>query len=156
MSPVPPTTSGVEAQPGQSQRTEWTVLRLIEWGTSYLAEQGFEECRLHVELLLGHVLKLPRLQLYLQFDRVLDPEELSAFKALFKRRLSREPLQYILGETEFMGLRLMVDRSVLIPRPETELLVEKAVAVLRTIPGGSPKILEVGTGSGNIAAAIAH
>jgi release factor glutamine methyltransferase len=137
------------------QRT-WTVLGLIEWATGYLAERGFEESRLHVELLLGHVLKLPRLNLYLQFDRILEASELSMFKQLFRRRVSHEPLQYILGETEFMGLSIHVDPTVLIPRPETELLVEKALACVGSAGLDSPHILDVGTGSANIAIALAH
>jgi release factor glutamine methyltransferase len=137
------------------QRT-WTVLGLIEWATGYLADRGFDECRLHAELLLGHVLKLPRLNLYLQFDRTLEPSELSAFKQLFRRRLSHEPLQYILGETEFMGLSIHVDSTVLIPRPETELLVERALAAVTSAGLDTPCILDVGTGSANIAIALAH
>lgn len=133
---------------------EWTILRLIEWGTAYLAERGIDESRLNVELLLGRVLNLRRLNLYLQFDRTLLPEELAAFKELFQRRLTREPLQYILGRTEFMGLELEVGPEVLIPRPETEGLVE---AVLRCVKGmdiARGEILDVGTGSGSIAVAL--
>ena len=134
----------------------WTVLSLVEWAARHLADQGFDEARLHVELLLAHVLHLKRLDLYLQFDRPLLPIELAAFKSLFKRRLTHEPLQYITGETEFMGLPLFVDKSVLIPRPETELLVEKAIERLAALTLASPDILDVGTGSGNIAIALAH
>jgi release factor glutamine methyltransferase len=105
--------------------------------------------------MLGAVLGLTRLQLYLGFDRPLTREELAAFKSFFKRRLAREPLQYILGETAFMGLRIAVDRRVLVPRPETEILVEVAVAALKQ-SDGNPEILEVGTGSGNIAVALGH
>jgi release factor glutamine methyltransferase len=107
--------------------------------------------------LLAHVLGLTRLRLYLEFDRPLGAEELARFRALFKRRLSHEPLQYILGETEFMGLPIEVDRHVLIPRPETEVLVEHAVSIL-TRGGGkvAGTVLDIGTGSGNIAVAVAH
>ena len=121
-----------------------------------MTERGFDEARLHTELMLAQVLGLTRLQLYLQFDRPLTAEELGAFKAFFKRRLAREPLQYILGHTEFMGFPIAVDRRVLIPRPETELLVEAAVAALkeRGEAGGGGDVLEVGTGSGNIAVAL--
>jgi len=136
--------------------SDWTILRLIEWGTAYLAEREFDESRLNVELLLGRVLNLPRLNLYLQFDRTLLPEELAAFKELFRRRLTREPLQYILGQTDFMGLDLEVGPGVLVPRPETEGLVE---AVLRCAKGMDivrGAILDIGTGSGNIAVALGH
>ena len=134
----------------------WTVLSLIDWAARHLAGQRFDEARLHVELLLAHVLHLKRLDLYLQFDRPLTAVELADFKSLFKRRLTHEPLQYILGETEFMGLSLFVNSSVLIPRPETELLVEKAIERLAALPLPSPTIMDIGTGSGNIAIALAH
>jgi release factor glutamine methyltransferase len=134
----------------------WTVLSLLQWATAYLTGRGFDEARLHVELMLGHVLSLKRLSLYLQFDRPLTPAELTAFKALFKRRLDREPLQYILAETEFMGLTLGVGPGVLIPRPETELLVEAAAGFIRAIRKEQVDVLDVGTGSGCIALGLAH
>jgi release factor glutamine methyltransferase len=133
----------------------WTTLSLIQWGTEYLMARGFDEGRLTTEMLLCHVLRLSRLHLYTQFDRPLSLQELSEFKLLFQRRLMHEPLQYILGQTNFMGLELFVDRRVLIPRPETEELVERVVEVLEAHPGKSVEVLDVGTGSGNIAAAIA-
>jgi release factor glutamine methyltransferase len=133
----------------------WTVLSLLQWATAYLTVRGFDEARLHVELILGHVLSLKRLSLYLQFDRPLTPAELSAFKALFRRRLDREPLQYVLGETEFMGLTLRVGPGVLIPRPETEFLVEAAAGFVRTIGKQRVEVLDVGTGSGCIALGLA-
>jgi release factor glutamine methyltransferase len=134
----------------------WTVLSLLQWGSDYLRDKGFEEPRLTVDLLLAHVLGLPRLSLYLQFDRPLTADELSGFKALFKRRLSHEPLQYITGETDFMGLRIRVAPGVLVPRPETELLAERAIEELKARNGAGQKVLEVGTGSGNLAIAIAR
>jgi len=146
-----PTGTHAQAVPEQ-----WTVLSLIQWSTAYLEEKGFDEARLHTELLLGHVLGLERLKLYLQFDRPLTPEELASFKELFKRRLGHEPLQYILGETEFMGIRLAVAPGALIPRPETELLVEKAVDHIRALNREGVSVLDIGTGSGNIALAVAR
>ena len=134
----------------------WTVLSLIEWGSVYLAARGFDETRLHVELLLGHVLGMKRIQLYLQFDRPLAPAELAAFKVLFKRRLEHEPLQYIVGETEFMGITLSVGPGALIPRPETELLVETALKHVKTAGAETMHVLDVGTGSGCIALGLAH
>ncbi|MEW6509472.1 MAG: peptide chain release factor N(5)-glutamine methyltransferase [Bacteroidota bacterium] len=139
------------------QSSAWTVLSLLRWAERYLTERGFDEARLHVELLLAHVLDVGRLQLYLQFDRPLTAEELAQFKELFLRRTRHEPLQYILGETLFMGLPISVDRRVLIPRPETELLVE---AVINAEKGWGDarniEILDVGTGSGNVAIALAR
>lgn len=134
----------------------WTVLSLLQWAAAYLTAREFDEARLHVELLLGRVLGLERIALYLQFDRPLTPAELAAFKALFRRRLDHEPLQYILGETAFMGLTLTVEPAVLIPRPETELLVEAAVTGLRASAHAAPAVLDIGTGSGCIALGIAH
>ncbi|HXX62569.1 MAG TPA: peptide chain release factor N(5)-glutamine methyltransferase [Bacteroidota bacterium] len=134
----------------------WTILSLLGWAESYLRDRSFDECRLNAELMLAHVLALPRLNLYLQFDRPLTAEELAAFKALFHRRLAHEPLQYILGDTEFMGLRLEVGPGVLIPRPETESLVEYALQWLKEEAAVAPRILEIGTGSGNIAVALAR
>lgn len=109
---------------------------------------------MHVELMLAHVLGLKRLDLYLQFDRPLTPEERGTFRPLFERRLKHEPLQYILGQTEFMGLALAVNRSVLIPRPETEVLVERALEILKEHTSHPAAVLEIGTGSGNIAVAL--
>lgn len=133
---------------------QWTILSLLEWASGYLARRGFDEARLHVELMLAHVLGLKRLDLYLQFDRPLAPEERGAFRLLFERRLKHEPLQYILGHTEFMGLPLAVNRSVLIPRPETEVLVERALELLKEYASRPADVLEIGTGSGNIAVAL--
>ncbi len=132
---------------------QWTVVELIRWTADYLAEKGFHNPRLNGELLLAGVLGLKRLDLYLQFDRPLRPEELAAFKARLLRRAKREPLQYIDGEAHFRDLRLLVDPRVLIPRPETEGLVQ---AVLEWAAGREGlTALDVGTGSGCIALALA-
>jgi release factor glutamine methyltransferase len=144
------------AQSETDSAQRWTVLSLLEWGSDYLKSKGFDEPRLTVDLLLAHVLNLPRLNLYLQFDRPLTADELALFKSLFKRRLTHEPLQYIIGETEFMGLRVRVTPDVLVPRPETELLAELAIAELKRRGSGRHRVLEVGTGSGNLAMAIAR
>ena len=134
----------------------WQIGSLLSWAAAHLAERGVEDARLNVDLLLAHVLSLDRLGLYLQFDRPLSPAELEQFRTLFKRRREREPLQYILGETDFMGLRLWVDPTVLIPRPETEQVVEQALEILSRAGLEHPRVLDIGTGSGNIAIAIAH
>lgn len=132
----------------------WTVLALLEWTTHYLRERSFEESRLNAELLLAHALRLPRLGLYLQFDRPLSARELALFKKLLLRRMTHEPVQYILGETEFMGLPFEVTPAVLIPRPETENLVEESIRWLKSSGSAEGRILEIGTGSGNIAVAL--
>ena len=132
----------------------WTVLSMLEWADGYLRERSFQESRLNAELLLAHVLDLPRLGLYLQFDRPLTAGELAAFKTLLLRRITHEPVQYILGETEFMGLPLEVTPAVLIPRPETEALVEDVIRWMKGSREGGGRILDIGTGSGNIAVAL--
>lgn len=135
----------------------WTVLELVTWSTAYLEEKNIDEARLTVELLLAHALKMKRIQLYMNFDKPMTAEELAGYKLLLKRRLTREPVQYIIGETEFMGLPFTVDHRVLIPRPETETLVEEALRCCKDIrTAGAPiAVLDVGTGSGCIAVSFA-
>lgn len=127
---------------------------LLEWATDQLHERGFDEARLHAELLLSHALHTPRLALSLEADRQLSEETIRHFDTLFRRRLHHEPLQYILGTVEFYGVELRVDRSVLIPRPETELLVEHTLETIRGFGRRRTEILDIGTGSGNIAIAV--
>ena len=105
-----------------------TILEIIKKTTDFFAQKGVESPRLNAELLIGHALGLKRMALYLQFERPLAEAELEKIRPLVRRRAQREPLQYILGETDFRGLRVKVDRRALIPRPETELLVEHAIA----------------------------
>lgn len=134
----------------------WTILDLITWGTGYLGEKGIEEARLTIELLLAHLLSLKRINLYMNFDRPLGEDELASFKAMLKRRLAGEPLQYITGSTEFMGKPFRVDPRALIPRPETELLTEACVKSMKsTFPVQELSLLDLGTGSGCIAVALA-
>ncbi|MGD1020592.1 MAG: peptide chain release factor N(5)-glutamine methyltransferase [Verrucomicrobiia bacterium] len=135
-----------------------TILEVINKTTPYFEKQGIESPRLTIELLLAHLLKKKRLQLYLEFERELDETTLEALRGMVKRRVAGEPLQYITGEAEFCGLRLMVDGRVLIPRPETELLVETVAGRLKGESGerkAAIKIVDVGTGSGGIAIALA-
>jgi release factor glutamine methyltransferase len=131
----------------------WTVLSLLRWTTTYLEGKGIADARLNAEILLSGSLGLKRLDLYLQFDRPMRPEELAAFKTRLVRRARHEPLQYIAGEAEFRNLRLRVDPRVLIPRPETEVLVEAVLAWSRSRSG--LRGLDVGTGSGAIALSLA-
>ncbi len=135
----------------------WTVLELVTWSTTHLQEKKIDEARLTVELLLAHVLKMKRIQLYMNFDKPLTAEELASYKIVLKRRLSREPVHYIIGETEFMGFPFSVDTRVLIPRPETETLVEEAVRCCKSLRGGAAvSVLDIGTGSGCIAVSCAR
>ena len=129
-----------------------TVLEIIKRTTDFLEKRGVESPRLNAELLIGHALALKRMQLYLQFERPLTETELEKIRPLVKRRGNREPVQYILGETEFSGLKLKVDRRALIPRPETEYLIE---LIMKRLPEAPATILDLGTGSGAIALALA-
>ncbi|HVM60160.1 MAG TPA: HemK/PrmC family methyltransferase [Verrucomicrobiae bacterium] len=113
-----------------------TILEVINKTTPYFEKQGVDSPRLTIELLLAHLLKKKRLQLYLEFERELDEKTLAALREMVKRRAAGEPVQYITGEAEFCGLKLMVDKRVLIPRPETELLVETVLERMRDEGGG--------------------
>jgi release factor glutamine methyltransferase len=129
-----------------------SVLEIIQKTADFLSAKGVESARLNAELLIGHALGLKRMQLYLQFERLLTELELEKVRPLVRRRAAREPLQYILGQTDFHGLRLKVDRRALIPRPETELLVEIVIGLVLANP--PPRVLDLGTGSGAIALAM--
>jgi release factor glutamine methyltransferase len=130
------------------------ILEVIQRTTPYFEKQGVDSPRLTIELLLAHLLGKRRLDLYLEFERELDGATLEKLREMVRRRASGEPLQYITGETEFCGLRFAVDRRVLIPRPETELLVETAVAGVGSQESGV-RIIDLCTGSGCIAVALA-
>lgn len=135
---------------------EWTIHDTVQWAELILAEAGVEESRLNAGLLLAHVLQIDRSRMLVDRDRLLDAQVLSKFQSLVQRRAAREPLQYILGETEFMGLPFLVDTSVLIPRPETEILVEKGLEAIREIARTPMRILDIGTGCGNIAISLSY
>jgi len=133
----------------------WTVLKLLQWTTDYFQKNNVPEPRTSAEVLLAHVLAEDRLFLYLNYDRPMETNELTAYRACIKRRLGGEPNQYITGNQEFWSLPLRVSPDVLIPRPETEVLVE---AVLEFLDKADPNvdILDLGTGSGAIAIALAR
>lgn len=136
----------------------WTVLDIIKWGTSYLTEKGFDEARLTTELLLAAALETKRFDLYVKHDQPLKKNELEKFKVLLKRRLAHEPVQYILGKTNFYSIELKIDRRALIPRPETEILAESVIGHCRTFLSqrSEVRVLDIGTGSGCIAVAVAR
>lgn len=142
-----------------------TVLEVIQKSAEFLSGKGVESPRLQAELLLAHVLRLPRMKLYLNFERDLSEAELQGLRELVKRRGLREPFQHIAGSTSFCGLEMVVNRNVLVPRPETELLAERGWEQLQTLSvarparagseTGTPTALDFGTGSGCIAIALA-
>ena len=136
--------------------TQWTIIKLLQWAASYLKSHDIDSPRATGEILLAHALKLERIELYLNYDQPLLGDELKAFKLLIKRRIGREPVAYILGVKEFWSLDLEVTRDVLIPRPETECLVEAALELLSKYSSSQAKrILDLGTGSGAIVLALA-
>ncbi len=129
-----------------------TLLQILNYSAGLLAKKGIRDPRLNAELMLSEALKCRRLDLYLNFDKPLLENEVAAFKSFLKRRLNKEPLQYILGSTNFYGYDIEVNANVLIPRPDTEVLVEKFLE--RTERADEISILEIGSGSGCIATAI--
>ena len=134
----------------------WTILKLLRWTTAYFQDCVPENPRMDAEIMLAHTLGCRRLDLYLHHDQPLDENELTRFRDLVKRRANREPTAYILGYKEFWSLQLKVTRDVLIPRPDTECLVE---TVLQTLAAqqfaGRDRLLELGVGSGAISMALA-
>ncbi|GFO59068.1 release factor glutamine methyltransferase [Geomonas silvestris] len=133
------------------QQEKWDVLKILNWTKGYLAEKGVENPRLEAEWLLCEALSLDRVGLYLNFDKPLSDAELAVYKAMVVRRAKREPLQYILGTQEFMGLEFQVTPAVLIPRHDTEVLVSEAIRRA----AGVKTLLDIGTGSGCVAIVLA-
>jgi release factor glutamine methyltransferase len=135
----------------------WTILKLIRWTSERFQREGLPTPRLDAEVLLSSALKVDRVRLYTHFDQPLLPEELVRFKEMIQRRLKREPVAYIIGRREFWSLSFKVTRDVLIPRPETEILVSEALSLCPSIPTGNGdlQVLEIGTGSGAISIALA-
>ncbi len=132
-----------------------TVLEAIQKSTEFLGKKNVESPRLQTELLLAHVLQMPRMKLYLNFDRALNAAETDALREFVKRRGQREPLQHIVGTASFCGLEIAVNRHALIPRPETEMLAELGWKFLATLNLPPATALDFGTGTGCIAIALA-
>jgi release factor glutamine methyltransferase len=138
------------------RRPEWTLMKLVEWASGYFDSHHIDSPRATAEILLAHAIRARRIDLYLRYDQPLNSDELTRFKTLIKRRTKREPVAYILGQKEFWSIDLEVNRNVLIPRPETECLVEKALESLAAAPRpGFKTILDLGTGCGAVVLALA-
>lgn len=130
-----------------------TVLELLNLGSGYLEQQGCPTPRLDAEVLLCHVLNMDRVQLYVNFDRPLEVSEIDQYRYLIGWRGRRVPVSYLLGKREFYSKEFKVTRDVLIPRPETEILVEQAIKLVQ--PFIMPRVIDLGTGSGVIAVSLA-
>ena len=137
---------------GQSDSQPWTILRTLKWTARYFQEKGIEQPRPAAEILLAHVLHCARIDLYLRYDQPLNQVELSQFRTLIQRRSQREPVAYIVGQREFWSLAFKVTPDVLIPRPETERLVE--IILEQYGPETRLDLLDLGVGSGAISVAL--
>jgi release factor glutamine methyltransferase len=138
------------------QKESWTILEVVRWTTGRFERHGIESARLDAELLAAQAFRRTRVELYTHFDQPLGEDELAAYRGLVERRLGGEPVAYILGRKEFWSLDLRVDPAVLVPRPDTEALVEQALELARAVPArdSPPRVADVGTGSGALALAL--
>ncbi len=132
---------------------QWTIRDVLAWTRDRFQRAGLDSPRLDAEVLLAHALGCERILLYTDLERPLSPEERTRYRELVAGRLDRRPVAHLLGEKEFWSRRFLVSEQVLVPRPETELLVERGLAALQGVP--RPRILDVGTGSGAVAVALA-
>ncbi|MDD4775061.1 MAG: peptide chain release factor N(5)-glutamine methyltransferase [Syntrophomonas sp.] len=135
-------------------RTDWTIKDLLSWTTRYFEGRGMQGARLEAEILLAHALQKNRVYLYANYDKPVNANERQSFRDLIKRRSEGEPSAYITGQKEFMSLSFDVSPDVLIPRPETEVLVEIALGLIEK--GDILRICDIGTGSGAIAVSLAY
>lgn len=145
------TIMGSVVEPSQQP---WTVLRLLNWTREYFERNGLDDARLCAEVLLAHVLGCQRIQLYVKHDSVPEGESLATFREAVKQAAKGMPIAYLVGRKEFYSLTFEVTPAVLIPRPETETLVDEAIDLLKNASAGAP-IFDLGTGSGCVAIAIA-
>jgi release factor glutamine methyltransferase len=139
-----------------NNQTNWTVLSILNTTTDFFRNRSIENPRLNAERLLAHILNTERIQLYLQFERILTENEINVFRELVRRRTHYEPLQYLIGYSEFMGMPFKVSPAVLIPRPETELLVERTLLLKEKFTTKETWIWDIGTGCGCIAISLAN
>ena len=128
----------------------WTILEIIKWTTDFFKEKQIEKARLNAEYIVAHVLQCKRFDLYVRFEDIVSEIDRAEIRKLIVKRGKNEPLQYVLGETEFYGYRFFVNSAVLIPRPETEYLVEKIIKENPSLES----VLDIGTGSGAIAVSL--
>ena len=131
----------------------WRIIDILNWGEKYFKEKFFDNPRIEIETLLQHIIGCKKIDLYLQFENTVTPENLIILRGLIKRRVNREPTQYIISSSEFYGRKFFVNEDVLIPRPETEKLIDVSIDILSKKE--NPIILDVGTGSGCIGVTIA-
>ena len=131
----------------------WRLIDILNWGEKYFKEKYFDNPRIEIEVLLQHIIGCKKIDLYLQFENIVTPENLIILRGLIKRRVNREPIQYIIGSSEFYGRKFFVNKDVFIPRPETEKLIDVSIDFLSKKK--NPIILDVGTGSGCIGITIA-
>jgi release factor glutamine methyltransferase len=135
----------------------WTIRRLLQWTPEFFQKKGIDQPRLSAELLLSHVLKLPRIALYTDYERVVVQRQLAIYRELVRRAGADEPIAYLTGRAHFFNMEFEVNADVLIPRPDTETLVENVLQTVRHQSGlESPRVLDLCTGSGCVAAAIAQ
>jgi len=134
----------------------WTIEQLITWTKQYFSDKGIDTPRLDAEVLLSHILGQDRVYLYVHFDQPLVPAELIRYREAVKQRVLHQPVAYITGHKEFMGLDFIVSPAVLIPRPDTEILAETALERLPNLGAAAPNILDVGTGSGALIISLLH
>jgi release factor glutamine methyltransferase len=135
----------------------WTIRKLLQWTPEFFQKKGLDQPRLSAELLLSHVLKVPRISLYTDYERVLNESQLTSYRELVRRAATDEPIAYLTGRAHFFNMEFEITRDVLIPRPDTETLVESILQTVRHRSGlEAPRVLDLCTGSGCVAAAIAQ
>ena len=138
----------------------WTIGRILKWTENFFKEKGIESPRLDAEVLLGHVLEKERIYLYVHFDEPLQPQELTEYREAIKQRIRRVPVAYIIGQREFMGLTFHVTEDTLVPRPDTEILVQAAIERLKKMSGAEEAhpvhFADIGTGTGAICLSVLH